>query len=304
MYPDQLPKLRYTNPMLQYVEYHAIDRFCANGNDALLEQAYSELSGDLPDIEFDFILLGEDDYRHKAMELLRGGAFDNSVTTFALLNVYRFLDSEGNIVPDRGDDDEVIETPKPVKSSSKITATQLRKIRKDQQSIARENHQRKRLGDDALVPKELYSRARAAVSALLDGGGNREDVWGLHNELVVTEVLTEPQRNTLLNEIMLPYFDKLNVKNRLVFDLLDQPSAKNKTILYLWLQLSRKFEVGTEFPLPHAEITKLAACGGGDVSKYRETMENMGILKRVGKGRKGANSKIASKYRLLVKAEF
>jgi hypothetical protein len=57
-----------------------------------------------------------------------------------------------------------------------MTATQLRKIRKDQQSIARENHQRKRLGDDAIVPKELHGRAREAVSALLDGGGNREDV--------------------------------------------------------------------------------------------------------------------------------
>ena len=308
MYPDQLPKLRYTNPVLQYVEYHAIDRFCANGNDALMEQAYPKLSADLPDIEFDFILLDEDDYRLKAMDLLRNGAFDNDETKFALLNVYRFLESEGNIVPDRGDDDddddEVIETPKPVKSSSKITAPQLRKIRKDQQSIARENYQRKRLGADALVSKDLFRRAREAVSALLDKGGNREDVWGLHNELVATEVLTEPQRNTLLNEIMLPYFDKLNVKNRLVFDLLEQPSAKNKTILYLWFQLSRKFEVGVEFTLPDSEITKLAKCSYNDVSNYRDAMKKLGILKRVGRGVKGANSKRASTYRLMVKAEF
>ena len=304
MYPDQLPKLRYTDPMLQYVEYHAINRFCANGDFALMMRGYPELSGDLPDIKFDFILMSEDDYRHEAMELLRNGAFDNTVTAFALANVYRFLESEGNIVPDRGDDDEVIETPKPVKSSSKITAPQLRKIRKDQKSIARENHQRKRLGDDALVPKDLYSRAREAVSALLDGGGNRKDVWGLHNELVATEALTEPQRNTLLNEIMLPYFDKLNVKNRLVFDLLDQPSAKNKTILYLWFQLSRMFEVGVEFPLSDSEITKLAKCSHTHVRTYREAMKELGILKRIGKGFKGANSKKASTYRLLMKAEF
>lgn len=303
MYPDQLPKLRYTNPMLQYVEYHAIDRFCANGNDALMEQAYPELSDDLPEIEFDFILLGDDDYRRKAIELLRNGVFDNDAANFALSNVHRFLDSEGNIIPDR-DAEEVIETPKPVQNKSKITAPQLRKIRKDQQSIARENHQRKRLGNDALVSKDLYSRAREAVSALLDKGGSREDLWGLHNELVATEVLTEPQRNTLLNEIMLPYFDKLNVKNRLVFDLLDQPSAKNKTILYLWFQLSRKFEIGVEFPLSDSEITKLAKCSYADVRRYREAMEALGILKRVGKGFKRANSKIASTYRLLVKAEF
>ena len=303
MYPDQLPKLQYTDPMLQYVEYHAINRFCAHGNAAVMEQAYPKLSADLPDIEFEFILLGEDDYRLKAIELLRAGAFDNNVTTFALLNVYRFLESEGNIVPDRGDDDEVIETPKLVKSSHKITAPKLRKIRKDQQSIARENYQRKRLGD-AFVSNELYSRAREAVSALLDGGGNREDVWGLHTELVATEALTEQQRNALLNEIMLPYFDKLNVKNRLVFDLLDQPSAKNKTILYLWFQLSRKFEVGVEFPLSDSEITKLAKCSYADVPKYREAMKELGILKRVGKGFKGANSKKASTYRLLMKAEF
>ena len=303
MYPDQLPKLRYTNPMLQYVEYHAIDRFCANSNDALMEQAYPELTDDLPEIEFDFILLGEDDYRRKAIEFLRIGVFDNDVANFALSNVHRFLDSEGNIIPDR-DAEEVIETPKPVQNKSKITAPQLRKIRKDQQSIARENHQRKRLGNDALVSKDLYSRAREAVSALLDKGGSREDVWGLHNELAATEVLTEPQRNTLLSEIMLPYFDKLNVKNRLVFDLLDQPSAKNKTILYLWLQLSRKFEVGVAFPLSNSEITKLAKCSYADVRTYIKAMEALGILKRVGKGSKGANTKIASTYRLLVKAEF
>ena len=303
LYPDQLPPLRYTDPMLQYVEYHAINRFYANGNDNLMRQAYPELALDLHDIEFDFILLGEDNYRHKAMELLRDAGFDNTVPTFALESVYRFLDSEGNIVPDRGDD-KVIETPKPAKSSTKITAPQLRKIRKDQKSIARENYQRKRLGEDALVSKDFYSRAREAVSALLDQGGNREDIWGLHNKLVANEDLTEPQRNTLLNEIMLPYFDKLNVKNRLVFDLLDQPSAKNKTILYLWFQLSRKFEVGVEFPLSNGQITKLAKCSHKDVSTYKEVMENLGILKRVGKGFKGANSKKASTYRLLMKAEF
>ena len=160
MYPDQLPPLRHTDPMLQYVEYHAINRFYANGNDDLMRQAYAELALDLPDIEFDFILLGENDYRHKAMEMLRDAGFDNTVPTFALESVRRFLDSEGNIVPDCGDDDEVIETPEPVKSSPKITAPRLRKIRKDQKSIARENYQRKRLGDDALVPKDFYSRAR------------------------------------------------------------------------------------------------------------------------------------------------
>ena len=289
--------------MLQYVEYRAINRFYANGNDNLMRQAYPKLALDLPDIEFDFILLGENDYRHKAMELLRDAGFDNTVPTFALESVRRFLDTEGNIVPDRGDD-EVIETPEPVKSSTKITAPQLRKIRKDQKSIARENYQRKHLGDDALVPKDFYSRARKAVSALLDKGGNREDVLGLHDELVANEDFTEPQRNTLLNEIMLPYFDKLNVKNRLVFDLLDQPSAKNKTILYLWLQLSRKFEVGVEFPLSDGEITKLAKCSYNDVHNYRDAMNALGILKRVGKGRKDANIRKASTYRLLVKAEF
>ena len=101
MYPDQLPKLRYTDPMLQYVEYHAINRFCANGDFDLMMRGYPELSGDLPDIEIDFILMSEDDYRNEAMELLRNGAFDNTISTFALANVYRFLDSEGDIVPEQ-----------------------------------------------------------------------------------------------------------------------------------------------------------------------------------------------------------
>lgn len=285
------------------MEYHAIKRFFANDCDELMQQGYPELSVSLPDLEFDFILLDEDDYRHRAMEMLRSTAFDNTVPAFALASVHRFLDSDGDIVPDRGDD-EVIESHEPVESSSKITAPQLRKIRKDQKSIARENYQRKRLGNDALVSKDLYIRARSAVSALLVKGGNREGVWGLHDELVADEDLTEPQRNTLLNEIMLPYFDKLNVKNKLVFDLLDQPSTKNKTILYFWFQLSRKFEVGVEFPLSDGEITKLAKCSYADVSKYKEAMNKLGILKRVNKGLKGTNSKKASTYRLLVKAEF
>ena len=301
--PDQLPPLRNTDPILKFVEYHAIKRFFANGCDVLMQQGYPELFARLPDLDFDFILVDEDDYRHRAMELLRNAAFDNTVPAFALASVHRFLDSEGDIVPDRGDD-EVIESPETVKSSSKITAPQLRKIRKDQKSIARENFQRKRLGNDALVSKDLYSRAREAVSALLDKGGNREDVRRLYHDLVATEDLTESQRNTLLNEIMLPHFYKLNVKNRLVFDLLDQPSAKNKTILYFWFQLSRKFEVGVEFPLSDGEITRLAKCSYADVSKYKEAMRTHGILKLVNKGVKGANSKKASTYRLLVKAEF
>ena len=144
----------------------------------------------------------------------------------------------------------------------------------------------------ALTQKDNICNSCKKPSQVLSGGycehclavrgGTREDIWGLHNELVATEVLTEPQRNTLLNEIMLPYFDKLNVKNRLVFDLLDQPSAMNKTILYLWFQLSRKFEVGIEFPLSDSEITKLAKCSHTHVRNYRDAMEELGILKREG----------------------
>ncbi len=90
--------------MLQYVEYHAINRFCANGDFALMMRGYPELSGDLPDIKFDFILMSEDDYRHEAMELLHAMERLTIRLAFALANVYRFLESEGNIVPDRGDE--------------------------------------------------------------------------------------------------------------------------------------------------------------------------------------------------------
>ena len=119
--PDQLPPLRNTDPILKFVEYHAIKRFFANGCDVLMQQGYPELFARLPDLDFDFILVDEDDYRHRAMELLRNAAFDNTVPPIALASVHRFLDSEGDIVPDRSDD-EVIESPETVKSSSKITA--------------------------------------------------------------------------------------------------------------------------------------------------------------------------------------
>ena len=57
MYADQLPKfLRYSDPMLRYVEYHAIRRIYANGDEALMAQRYPEMSAQIPEIETNFII--------------------------------------------------------------------------------------------------------------------------------------------------------------------------------------------------------------------------------------------------------
>ena len=307
MYPDQLPDLRYEthqDSAFLYVEYQAVCRFLADNDFTMMEKRYSALNDRLGNLEFDFALLDEDDFRVRAVEMLRTGAFNNITASFAMAAVYRFLDSEGVISPALTDDD-VIETIKPTVTKSKITNIKLKKIRRDQQSIARENYQRKRLGDDGLVSKDLYSKARKAVASHLEKGGAREDIANIRDELAFNEKLSdEKQLNTLLNEIMLPYFDKLNVKDKLVFRLLDEPSQQNKTILYFWLQLCRKYEIGGEFPMSRSQGLEMAKCSPADYPKYIEAMDEMGILKTVTPGKKGAKGKPAARYKLMIKAEF
>jgi len=308
LYQDQLPDLRYEtlqDAMSLYVEYQAVCKFVANGDFTMMAKRYPELTERLSDLELDFALLDEGDFRVRAFEMLRTGMFNNNIAYFAMAAVYRFLDSEGNIVPEKGDEDEVIEAVKPVIAQSNITHTQLKKIRRNQQSIARENYQRKRLGDDGLVSKDLYAKARKAVALHLKKGGAREDISSIRDELASNEKLSdEKQLNTLLNEIMLPYFDKLHVKDTLVFRLLDEPNQQNKTILYFWLQLCRKYEIGKEFPMSRSQGLEMAKCSPADYPKYIKAMDEMGILKSVTGGIKGAKGKPAARYKLLVKAEF
>lgn len=306
MYPDQLPDLRYEthqDSALLYVEYQAVCRFLADNDFTMMEKRYSALNDRLGNLEFDFALLDEDDFRVRAVEMLRTGAFNNITASFAMVAVYRFLDSEGGISPALTDD--VIEPIKPTVTNSKINNTKLKKIRRDQQSIARENYQRKRLGDDGLVSKDLFAKARKAVASHLEKGGAREDIANIRDELAANEKLSdEKQLNTLLNEIMLPYFDKLNVKDKLVFRLLDEPSQQNKTILYFWLQLCRKYEIGREFPMSRSQGLEMAKCSSADYPKYIKAMDEMGILKSVTGGIKGAKGKPAARYKLMIKAEF
>ena len=146
----------------------------------------------------------------------------------------------------------------------------------------------------------MYEEARTIVFEYLKIGGNREELNQIAQELAVERGLTELQTNTLSQHIMLAYFDKLNIHNRLEFELLANPSQENKSIFYLWHQLCRKYEKGIEFPLSFDQGAKMASCSKSTYPNYIEKMCNLKILKKVAKGKRGANSKMADVYRLLI----
>lgn len=249
--------------------------------------------------EFDIIVAGDSSLTGKAMQMLREGKFDNQIPSFAMAAIHRFLDSEGNILPDFNDDDDVIETAKPVATPVRNTNAEIQKKKRDQKQIASEVYQRKRLGD-AAVPKVLYAEARQRVDEHLHGGGTREDLKPIASQLALDNKLTQAQTDTLLNEIMLKHFDKLSHHNVIEHELLSNPSQLNKSIFYLWHQLSRRYEVGVSFPLPTNEGRRMAAASKTTWPELIKTMRKMKILKRLGKGQQGANSNLSATYKLLV----
>ena len=305
MSKSQLPELRYSDPKLRFIEYQAILKILANGNKSVMAQQYPAVHSKISEFEKKFEKSDLDTFKGQALDMLHRGVFDNKLAGQAMMNVYRFMESEGRVVPD-GYDDEVIEQdrssvniPLLTKAQRNINA-EIKKVKRDQRSIARENHQRKRLGNEALVPKSVYEEARSIVFEYLKIGGNREELTQIAQELAVERGLTELQTNTLSQHIMLAYFDKLNIHNRLEFELLANPSQENKSIFYLWHQLCRKYEKGIEFPLSFDQGAKMASCSKSTYPNYIEKMCNLKILKKIAKGKRGANSKMADVYRLLV----
>ena len=299
MQAEQLPNLKNTDPLLLYVEYHAVMRFYADGHDAVMEERYPDVVEQVRGIEFDIILAGDSSLTGKAMQMLREGKFDNQSPVFAMAAIHRFLDSEGNILPDFNDDDDVIETTKPVATPIRNTNAEIQKKKRDQKQIASEVYQRKRLGD-AAVPKVLYTEARQRVDEHLHGGGTREDLTPMASQLALDNNLTEDQTNTLLNEIMLKRFNKLNHHNVIEQELLSNPSQLNKTIFYLWHQLSRKHEVGVPFRMSTNAGVAMARTTKTKWLETIKTMRKMEILKQISKGKRGADSNIAATYKLLV----
>ena len=150
-------------------------------------------------------------------------------------------------------------------------------------------YQRKRLGD-AAVPKVLYTEARQRVDEHLHGGGTREDLTPMASQLALDNNLTEDQTDTLLNEIMLKHFDRLNHHNVIEHELLSNPSQLNKSIFYLWHQLSRRYGVGEPIYMSTNQGVAMARVSKSDYSDLIKTMRKMKILKRLGKGQQGANS--------------
>ena len=61
----------------------------------------------------------------------------------------------------------------------------------------------------------MYKEARRAVFEHLKVGGKREDLLEMALDLAKDNALTDLQTKTLCNEIMLPYFDKLNIHNNM-----------------------------------------------------------------------------------------
>ena len=300
MYLEQLPNLKYEDPLLLYVEYHAVMRFFANGLDAAMQERYGDVAAQIREVEMDIILSEDSSLTSKALEMLRAGKFDTKPPIFSLQAVHRFLDTDGNILPDfGGDDDDVIEATKPVATPIRNTNAEIQKKKRDQKQIASEVYQRNRLGD-ALVPKVLYAKARQRVDQHLNGGGTREDLIPIASQLAVDHNLTEGQTDTLLNEIMLKRFDKLNHHNVIEHKLLSEQTQLNKSIFYLWHQLSRKYAVSVPFPLSLAEGAAMASVSKSTFPQLLKKMKEMGILKRLVKGQRGANSKRAATYRLIV----
>ena len=299
MYLDELPDLLYSDPLLRYVEYRAISRLVANGDDALMAARYPDVANNLQALELDFVLGGGSAVATKAEEMLRNGDFDNPEVRWALHGFYKFMENEGTVLPDLGGDDEVIETAKSVATPIRNTNAEIQKKKRDQKQIASELYQRKRLGDDA-VPKALYAESRIRVDQHLLGGGTREELIPIASQLAVDNKLTEGQTDTLLNEIMLKHFDKLNHHNVIENELLSNPTQLSKSIFYLWHQLSRKYAVDVPFPLSLAEGAAMASVSKSTFPQLLKKMKEMGILKRLVKGQRGANSKRAATYRLLV----
>tara|TARA_B100000900_G_C20565542_1_gene710895 strand:+ start:869 stop:1780 length:912 start_codon:yes stop_codon:yes gene_type:complete len=299
MYLDQMPDLKYTDPLLRYVEYNVILKCVADVDAVQLAKRNPDVANNLEDLDRDIKMGRGTASTFLALRMLNNGHFDNQEIQNALQGLYQYIDSDGNKLPNwiQGGHDAI--NTKPIATQVQNTNAEIQKKKRNQKQIASEVWQRKRLGD-AAVPKVVYAEARQRVDEHLNGGGTREELTAMASQLALDNKLTQAQTDTLLNEIMLKYFDKLNHHNVIEQQLLSEPTQKTKSIFFLWHQLSRKYEVGVSFPLSLAEGAAMAKVSKSTFPQLIKTMRSMEILKRLDKGKQGADSKTAATYTLLV----
>ena len=80
----------------------------ANGNKNVMAQKYPAVHSKISEFEKKIEKSDLDTFKGQALDMLNRGVFDNKLAGQAMMNVYRFTESEGRVVPD-GYDDEVIE---------------------------------------------------------------------------------------------------------------------------------------------------------------------------------------------------
>lgn len=160
--------------------------------------------------------------------------------------------------------------------------------------------QQERLGDDYIMNNDLVSAAKYACVQLASDWAEISEVEQVAAKLEAQhceEPLTDGERHTLLNEIMLPFIEKLKTPSLVESKILE---SGDKKLYFLWGRIKQHCPISGEIDLAQSQVIKLASVSARDALDLVNDLVKLGALELVRKPKKGSLTGKGGKYRRLV----
>ena len=156
-------------------------------------------------------------------------------------------------------------------------------------------HQLEQLGEDFIDNPELFKEARQIAKYIADSGKSDEVFLEQLTQLVFrhnASDFTDGQIKTVWKFLNRQVERHLNL-DRVETAILD---ADNKNLYFMWGMIKRECPKGDTFTWPTAKAAKICHCSKKDVKPIMKKLENLGAIKMLQTGKRGAQSSRAALY--------
>lgn len=176
-----------------------------------------------------------------------------------------------------------------------------RELKQAKKRVAQKDYQEKALGDAYIDNPPLVSAAKKACEDLAMAWADEVTVVAKAEELerlhCTDDPLSDEQRKTLIEIIMLKRIRKLQTPSRVEAALLDEG---DKILYFLWGQIKRHCAVGETITLSQKQVTELGQTSATKAKPLVAALIKHGALVEVSKSKTGQHGGRAGIYRRLV----
>lgn len=161
---------------------------------------------------------------------------------------------------------------------------------------SQEAYQREKLGDAFIENKELIAAAHKLAYEAVETGLKPESITERITQLAFEHDFRNisDKQITTLYDFVQAQIDKHNVLDRIEAAIID---TDDKSLVFMWCKIKRKYPKASTFAWPTAQAAKEAKCSKSNVGLIMKRLEKLGAITLLQAGRSGRNSGRAAIYR-------